>query len=73
MTFAGRAQTAPVMKTTCSGGMPAWTVKAQKPTKESIRITAGRLKIPRAPVRNQARDDRSSSTFFMSITRKRLA
>ena len=46
MTLAGSAQTTPIMNTTCSTGMPACAVKAQKPTKDSIRINAGRLKMP---------------------------
>ena len=68
ITLAGSAQTMPVMNMTCPTGIFASAVKAAKPTKESIRMMAGKLKRPRMPRRNQWICEWGSGSAVMNIS-----
>jgi hypothetical protein len=51
--LAGSAQTVAVMNIASPLVTPDWSAKAAKPTKEIIRMMAGRLNRPHIPARNQ--------------------
>ncbi|GEO84934.1 hypothetical protein GCM10007920_26560 [Ciceribacter naphthalenivorans] len=54
--FAGNAQIIAVMNMASLRLIPDSSAKALKPTKEVIRMKAGREKMPRAPARNQRKE-----------------